>query len=44
MTVKAWRDIWGSEQGFGQIAGAPPVAKPAERLKTELTDAGVQFL
>jgi len=25
MKVKAWRDIWGSGQGIGQIADAPPV-------------------
>jgi hypothetical protein len=27
MKVKAWRDIWGSGQGIGQIADAPPVAE-----------------
>jgi nitronate monooxygenase len=43
MKVKAWRDIWGSGQGIGQIADAPPVAELVERLKAEFTDAGVEF-
>ena len=43
MKVKAWRDIWGSGQGIGQIADAPPVAELVERLKAEFTDAVVEF-
>lgn len=39
MKSKAWRDIWGSGQGIGQIVDAPPVAELAERLKEELAAA-----
>jgi nitronate monooxygenase len=42
--AKAWRDIWGSGQGIGQIADAPPVAELVERLKAEFTDASSDFL
>jgi nitronate monooxygenase len=42
--AKAWRDIWGSGQGIGQIADAPPVAELVERLKAEFTDASGDFL
>ena len=41
---KAWRDIWGSGQGIGQIADAPPVAELVERLKEEFTEATSHFL
>ena len=44
MKVKAWRDIWGSGQGIGQIADAPPVAELVERLKAEFAEAGESFL
>jgi nitronate monooxygenase len=44
MKVKAWRDIWGSGQGIGQIADAPPVAELVERLKAEFAEASVDFL
>jgi NAD(P)H-dependent flavin oxidoreductase YrpB (nitropropane dioxygenase family) len=33
MKVKTWRDIWGSGQGIGQIADAPPVTELVECLK-----------
>jgi nitronate monooxygenase len=42
--AKAWRDIWGSGQGIGQIADAPPVAELVERLKYEFTEASSDFL
>jgi nitronate monooxygenase len=42
--AKAWRDIWGSGQGIGQIADAPPVAELVERLKEEFTEATSHFL
>ena len=35
MKSKAWRDIWGSGQGIGQITDAPPVAELVARLKAE---------
>ena len=41
---KAWRDIWGSGQGIGQITDAPPVAELVARLKAEFDDAGDDFL
>ena len=41
---KAWRDIWGSGQGIGQINDAPPVAELVARLKTEFDDASGDFL
>jgi nitronate monooxygenase len=44
MKVKAWRDIWGSGQGIGQIADAPPVSELVERLKAEFADASGNFL
>ncbi len=44
MKVKAWRDIWGSGQGIGQIVDAPPVAELVERLKAEFTDASGDFM
>jgi nitronate monooxygenase len=44
MKVKAWRDIWGSGQGIGQIADAPPVADLVERLKAEFTEASGDFM
>jgi nitronate monooxygenase len=44
MKVKAWRDIWGSGQGIGQIADAPPVAELVERLKLEFADASGDFM
>ena len=42
--AKAWRDIWGSGQGIGQIADAPPVAELVERLKAEFAEASGDFL
>ena len=42
--AKAWRDIWGSGQGIGQIADAPPVAELVKRLKAEFADASGDFL
>lgn len=42
--AKAWRDIWGSGQGIGQISDAPPVAKLVERLKAEFVTAGDDFI
>lgn len=44
MKAKAWRDIWGSGQGLGQITDTPPVAELVERLKTEFTLASDDFL
>ncbi|MDO9564954.1 MAG: nitronate monooxygenase family protein, partial [Bradyrhizobium sp.] len=44
MKVKAWRDIWGSGQGIGQIADAPPVAELVARLKAEFAEASVDFV
>ena len=44
MKVKAWRDIWGSGQGIGQIKDAPPVAELIERLKIEFEEARSDFL
>ncbi len=35
MKTKAWRDIWGSGQGVGSIADAPPVAEIVARLQAE---------
>ena len=43
MKSKAWRDIWGSGQGIGQIVDAPPVAGLVERLKEEFAEAGEAF-
>lgn len=44
MKVKAWRDIWGSGQGIGQITDVPPVAELVERLKVEFDEARGDFL
>jgi nitronate monooxygenase len=43
MKSKAWRDIWGSGQGIGQIADAPPVAELVARLKQEFDQARQEF-
>ncbi|MBR0687722.1 nitronate monooxygenase [Bradyrhizobium manausense] len=43
MKAKAWRDIWGSGQGIGQIVDAPPVAELVERLKVEFSAASADF-
>ena len=43
MKQKAWRDIWGSGQGIGQITDAPPVAELVERLKSQFAEAGQDF-
>ena len=42
--AKVWRDIWGSGQGIGQIADAPPVAELVARMKAEFIDASGDFL
>lgn len=44
MKSKAWRDIWGSGQGLGQIVDAPPVAELIDRLKREFAEARGDFL
>jgi nitronate monooxygenase len=44
MKSKAWRDIWGSGQGIGQIVDAPPVAMLVERLKHEFAEARNAFV
>jgi len=44
MKAKAWRDIWGSGQGIGQISDTPPVAELVERLKSEFALASDNFL
>jgi nitronate monooxygenase len=41
---KAWRDIWGSGQGIGQITDAPPVAELVDRMKAEFDQARQDFL
>jgi len=43
MKSKAWRDIWGSGQGIGQIYDAPPVAELVARLKAEFSEASTDF-
>jgi nitronate monooxygenase len=43
MKQKAWRDIWGSGQGIGQITDAPPVAELVERLKSQFAEASQDF-
>ncbi len=43
MKQKAWRDIWGSGQGIGQIKDAPPVAELVGRLKKEYLEACRDF-
>lgn len=37
--VKAWKDIWGSGQGVGQMDDVPATAVLVERLKEEYRDA-----
>lgn len=37
--VKAWRDIWGSGQGIGQIVDVPRTAELVDRLKREFAEA-----
>jgi nitronate monooxygenase len=37
--AKAWRDIWGSGQGVGQIHDAPAVEELVSRLEVEYRDA-----
>lgn len=44
MKAKAWRDIWGSGQGIGQIKDVPPVAELVERLKLEFEEARSDFM
>lgn len=44
MKARAWRDIWGSGQGIGQISDAPPVAELVERLKAEFVAASDDFM
>lgn len=41
--AKAWRDIWGSGQGIGQIVDAPPVAELVRRLRDEYDLARSDF-
>ena len=43
MKSKAWRDIWGSGQGIGQISDAPAVAELVRRLSAELAQASDSF-
>ena len=43
MKQKAWKDIWGSGQGIGQIKDAPPVAELIDRLKAEYAEACKSF-
>ena len=43
MKQKAWKDIWGSGQGIGQIKDAPPVAELVDRLKREYVQACREF-
>ncbi|MBO6678548.1 nitronate monooxygenase family protein [Parvibaculum sp.] len=43
MKQKAWKDIWGSGQGIGQIVDAPPVAELVDRLKHEYVQACREF-
>lgn len=43
MKQKAWKDIWGSGQGIGQIKDAPPVADLIARLKSEYVQACREF-
>lgn len=44
MKQKAWKDIWGSGQGIGQIKDAPPVAELVDRLKGEYLQACREFV
>jgi len=41
--AKAWKDIWGSGQGIGQIKDAPPVGELIARLKAEYLQACREF-
>lgn len=43
MKSKAWKDIWGSGQGIGQIKDAPPVAELVDRMKREYVQACREF-
>jgi nitronate monooxygenase len=38
--AKAWRDIWGSGQGVGQMSDAPPAGAIVRRLEAEYLSAG----
>lgn len=38
-STKAWKDIWGSGQGVGQMDDVPPTAVLVERLKAEYREA-----
>jgi len=40
---KAWKDIWGSGQGIGLIEDAPTVQELVDRLKSEFTEASLEF-
>jgi nitronate monooxygenase len=37
--VKAWKDIWGSGQGVGQMDDVPTTAALVERLQAEYREA-----
>lgn len=43
-SAKAWKDIWGSGQGIGQIKDAPPVGELIDRLKREYAQAAREFI
>jgi nitronate monooxygenase len=43
MKSKAWKDIWGSGQGIGQIGDAPDVAELVARLSEEFAQARASF-
>lgn len=43
MKQKAWKDIWGSGQGIGQIVDAPPAGELIARLKAEYAQACKEF-
>ncbi|HEX7775369.1 MAG TPA: nitronate monooxygenase family protein [Parvibaculum sp.] len=43
MKQKAWKDIWGSGQGIGQITDAPAAGDLIERLKREYVQACREF-
>lgn len=43
MKSKAWKDIWGSGQGIGQISDAPPVGELVARMKNEYVQACREF-
>jgi nitronate monooxygenase len=36
---KAWKEIWGSGQGVGSVAGILPAAELISRLKQEYDEA-----